>query len=86
MTPPMGQRRALLADPEVAAVIDANTAATGRPRTVYEDYLLADPRPGQTWEDALHGRMVSLRAGPPSPELIEQVRRMVADSRRRTAA
>lgn len=86
MTPPMEQRRVLPGIPEVSAVLDANAAATGRDRQVYEDYLLADPRPGQSWEDAVYGRMRSLAAGPPSEELKAEARRMVAHQDQARAA
>lgn len=66
---------------DAAPLIDTRVALTGRPRTVYEHYLTRPPRPGQTWEDALHGRRLSLEAGPPPAHVAEQLRTQVQASR-----
>jgi len=60
-----------------APLIDARVALTGRPREVYEAYLTRPLRPGQSWEDAIHGRMESLKAGRLPPEAAESLRRQV---------
>lgn len=86
MTPPMEERRALLDDPDVAALIAREAAATGDPVSAYEAYLIADPRPGVTWADTVHARLEALRGGPIGEELTREIRRMVADTRRRNAA
>ena len=65
---------------EFAPLIDARVARTGRPRREYEDYVTCPPRPGQTWEDALHGRRLSLEAGPLGPLAADRVRRQVRAS------
>ena len=65
---------------EFAPLIDARAARTGKPRREYEDYVTRPPRPGQTWEDALHGRRLSLEAGPLGPLAAEQLRRQVKAS------
>ena len=62
---------------QAAPLIDARVALTSRDRAVYETYLTRPPRPGQTWEDALHGRLLSLAAGPLPPLIAEQLRRQV---------
>lgn len=72
---------------DAAPLIDARVALTGRPREIYEEYLTHEPRPGQTWEDALYGRMESLKAGPLPPLVAEQLRRQIrATSRHADAA
>lgn len=76
MTPDLEQ---VLAD--AAPLIDARVALTGRDREVYETYLTSAPRPGQSWEDALYGRLSSLAAGPMPAHVAGQLRRMVSATR-----
>lgn len=73
--------KALKALAEFAPLIDAAVAATGRARRAYEEYVTRPPHPGQTWEDALHGRRMSLEAGPMSTTAADQLRRQVRASR-----
>lgn len=67
---------AMLADPHVAEAIDKRVAATGRPRELYEAYLAA-PLDPHHWEDQLHGRWLSITAGPLPPSRAQEIRRMV---------
>lgn len=69
---------------EAAPLIDARVAITGRPREIYEAYLTREPRPGQTWEDALFDRLDSLAAGPAPERMLQQIRRMVPQVAART--
>lgn len=71
---------------QAALLIDARVALTGRPREVYETYLTRPPRPGQTWEDALYGRMSSLAAGPLPAHVAAELRQMVTATTRRADA
>lgn len=71
---------------EAAPLVDARVAITGRPREIYEAYLTRPPRPGQTWEDALYGRLSSLAAGPLPALVAEQLRRQVRSTVRRSDA
>lgn len=70
---------------DAAPSIDARVALTGRPRVDYETWLTRPPRPGQTWEDALYGRLLSLEAGPPLPQDAERLRRQMRASLSRSA-
>lgn len=69
-----------------AHLIDARVALTGRDRAEYEHYLTRPPRPGQTWEDALHARLSSLAAGPLPAHVAAELRRMVSATAHRTEA
>lgn len=69
-----------------APLIDARVALTGRDREVYETYLTRAPRPGQSWEDALYGRLSSLAAGPPPAHVVGELRRMVSATREQVDA
>lgn len=82
MNPP--DRDQILSD--FAEAIDARVALTGRPREVYEEWVTRSPRPGQTWRDALYGRMESLTQGPMSPAAALRLRRQIQATRRANAA
>lgn len=70
---------------DAAPLIDARVAKTGRPREIYEAYLIRPVRPGQLWEDALYGRLESLAAGPLPMHVKERLRRQVRASRPQSA-
>lgn len=69
-----------------APLIDDRVALMGRDRARYEAYLTRPPRPGQTWEDALHARLSSLAAGPLPAHVAAELRRMVTATTRRADA
>ena len=72
---------------DAAPLIDARVVLTGRPRRVYETWLTCPPRPGQSWKDAIYGRLESLKAGLLPPLEAERLRRQVqATSAQRRAA
>lgn len=62
--------------PGVADAITRRANQTGRDRQVYEQWLTSEPRPGQAWGDAVHGRLLSLNAGPLPPDAAQSLRRM----------
>lgn len=67
-------------------LIDARVAVTGKDRQAYIDYVNRPPRPGQTWEDAIYGRRISLLSGPLPEHAAALLRSQVQASRKQEKA